>query len=134
MTNSVDLFSECFSARPDTERKRLETLRALVHRVAASIPEVTELEECLKWGQPSFVAKPKGVGSTVRIDGGEGHVSVYFICTTGLVERFREVYPDTFTFVGNREIRFAPGDEFPEAELAHCIAMALTYHRDKKRA
>lgn len=87
----------------------------------------------MKWGQPSFIAKPKSVGSTVRIDKKGDGVSVYFICTTGLVERFRDIYPDTFNYIGNREIHFGPDDVFPEEELSHCISMALTYHKNKKR-
>ena len=121
------------SGYPDAQRTRLEQLRDLVHITADNIEEITELEESLKWGQPSFTAKPKGLGSSVRIDKrGEG-VSVYFICNTGLVDQFREIYPGKFNYIGNREIHFAQDDHVNEDELSHCIAMALTYHKNKKK-
>ena len=115
------------------QQERLLELRALILEVASELDEVSEVEECLKWGQPSFIAKPKGVGSTVRIDkNGEG-VSAYFICNTNLVEQFRGQYPDKFNYIGNREIYFGASDKIDRDELKHCIAMALTYHKRKKR-
>ncbi|WP_193181284.1 DUF1801 domain-containing protein [Nisaea sediminum] len=133
MSRSEDIIGVTLAGYPDEQRSRLQALRELIHRSARSCAEVAELEECLKWGQPSFVPKPRGVGSTVRIDAKADGASVYFICTTGLVEGFREIYPETFTFVGNREIHFGPETDVPEDELAHCVAMALTYHVRKKR-
>ena len=114
-------------------KAKLEHLRSLVHGTANEIPEIIEVEESLKWGQPSFGVKPKGVGSSVRIDKCDEGISVYFICNTGLVDKFREIYPDTFNYVGNREIHFALDDDLHEDELSHCIAMALTYHSNKKQ-
>ena len=121
------------SGYPDAQKSKLEQLRELVHQTANEIEEIKEIEESLKWGQPSFVATPKGLGSSVRIDKRDDGVSVYFICNTGLVDQFREIYPDTFNYVGNREIHFAVDDNLPEDELSHCIAMALTYHSNKKK-
>ncbi|UUX49810.1 DUF1801 domain-containing protein [Nisaea acidiphila] len=133
MATTTDIIGEALAGRPPAQRKRLQELRALIRRTAESCDEVSELEECLKWGQPSFVPKPKGIGSTVRIDARGDGVSVYFICTTGLVEHFRELYPGAFDFIGNREIHFSPEEDFPEAELSHCVALALTYHKRKKQ-
>jgi len=95
------------SGYPDAQRVRLEQLRNLVHAVADNVSDITGIEESLKWGQPSFAAKPKGMSSPVRIDKKDEGVSVYFICTTDLVERFRDIYPDNFNYIGNREIHFA---------------------------
>ena len=133
MINAQDVIDDVLADRAPPQRDRLQKLRALIHGAADACDEVSGLEECLKWGQPSFVPRPKGVGSTVRIDARGDGVSVYFICTTGLVEQFRELYPETFDFVGNREIHFSPEDDVPEAELGHCVALALTYHRRKKQ-
>ena len=103
----------------------------LVLDVAEKTDGVGQIEECLKWGQPSFVTKKPKSGSTVRIDevgGTDDKYAMYFICNTNLVERFREQYPDTFDYEGNRAIIFDVTDEVPEIELRHCVAMALTYH------
>ena len=60
---------------------------------------------------------------------GDGRVAMHFICHTGLVERFRELYPATFQYAGKRSIVIDLGDDVDEGALSHCIAMALTYHR-----
>lgn len=111
--------------------ERLSKLRELVLDVARSTEGVGQIEECLKWGQPSFVTKKPKSGSTIRIDAladEAGSVAMYFICSTNLVDQFRELYPDTFDFRGNRALVFAAGSPFPEPELRHCVAKALTYH------
>ncbi len=111
--------------------ERLKELRAMVLDVAANTEAVGEIEECLKWGQPSFVTKKPKSGSTVRIDAikdDPDHVAMYFICTTTLVDDFRAIYPDTFECRGNRALVFDVNQPFPEEELRHCIAMALTYN------
>jgi hypothetical protein len=50
------------------------------------------------------------------------------ISTAPLVGSFRELYPDEFTFEGNRVLLFARDDKPPQAALKHCIGLALTYH------
>ena len=107
----------------------LRRLRQLVLETAAGTQGVGDISESLKWGQPSFVTESPKSGSTIRIDAVRDRpdaVAMYFICTSGLVERFREQYPDTFNYEGNRALVFRVKDDLPEAELSHCIAMALT--------
>lgn len=118
-------------------RPALRRLRQLVLDTASRTAGVGEIVECLKWGQPSFVTENPKSGSTIRIDAIRGRsdaVAMYFICTSGLVERFREQYPGTFNYEGNRALVFRIGDDLPEAELAHCIAMALTSKLKARKA
>jgi hypothetical protein len=92
---------------------------------------VGELSECLKWRQPAYLTAQSKSGSTIRIDAvrGQGNAyAIFFHCQTGLVAQFREVYPRTFSFEGNRALHFELGEVVPEPELRHCIALALTYH------
>ncbi len=59
----------------------LQYLRSMIHSVAQSSHGVGEIEECLKWGQPSFVTKKPKSGSTIRIDGvkdSETKFAMYF--------------------------------------------------------
>ena len=59
-------------------------------------------------GQPSYLTEETGSGTTVRIDrlkAGDGY-AVYFHCQSGLVGRFRELYPATFKYEGKRAIWF----------------------------
>lgn len=109
-------------------------LRELVFDVAREIPEVGPIREELKWAQPSFLTRPR-IGSTIRIDAVNanrpGSFAMYFICSTNLVDRFREMFGDAFRYEGNRALIFEDLETLPETELRECIAMALTYHLRK---
>ncbi len=92
---------------------------------------VDDLEETLKWGEPSYVTK---AGSTIRIGWKKNKPKQYamlFHCKTKLVDTFKELYQDKFKFEGNRAIIFHEKDEVPVEELKHCISLSLTYHRRK---
>lgn len=110
-------------------------LRQLIFETAAVTEGVGELEETLKWGEPSYLTSKTKSGSTVRIDrkkSNNGQYAIYFKCTTNLVATFKEKYPDKFNYGGNRSIIFNEDDEIPVTELSDCIALALTYHLNKK--
>lgn len=126
-----------FDSYPKDVRKPLLRLRQLILETAASTDGVGALEETLKWGQPSYLTVKPKTGSTIRIDrvkGCEGKYALYVHCQTNLVSTFREIYPDSFSYEGNRSIVFDAGDSLPEEELRHCISLALTYHLRKKAA
>lgn len=124
-----------FGTYPSALRGKLLALRDLVFATAAKIEGVGRLTETLKWGQPSYLTQETGSGSTVRLDGlraGDGY-ALYFHCRSGLVETFGELYPGRFRFEGKRAIVFAASDRLPRRELSHCIGLALTHHRRKRR-
>ena len=124
-----------FNAYPPPVRSRLLALRRLIFDTANTTKGVGALEEALKWGQPSYLTPESKSGSTVRIDrlkDQAGGYAVYFHCQTDLIETFRELYPQ-LRYGGNRSILLDAGDELPEAELRHCIALALTYHARKRK-
>jgi Domain of unknown function (DU1801) len=114
--------------------QQLRPLRRLVLETAAATRGVGAIEESLKWGEPSYAPLKKGVGSSVRLaPRKDGKVSMNFICHTGLVAKFRELYPDTLDFEGNRTIIIDPAAPLPGQDLRHCVALALTYHLEKTR-
>ena len=118
-----------FRTYPSRMRARLMTLRALIYDVAARTDGVGALTETLKWGEPAYLTPSKS-GSTIRLGwkaAAPDEAALYFICTTGLVDRFRELYPRTLRFGGNRALLFDATSKLPEKALRHCIAMALTY-------
>jgi Domain of unknown function (DU1801) len=124
-----------FAAYPSKLRKRLLALRRMIFDVARR-EEVGKLQETLKWGEPAYVTAESGSGSTVRINRHkkqDGQYAIYFHCQTTLVDSFRTLFADVFNFEGNRCIVFHENDRVPVAALKHCIAMALTYHRDQGR-
>ncbi len=123
-----------FKDYPPGLRARLMSLRELVFDTAAGTPGVGPLNETLKWGQPSYLTAESGSGTTVRIDrlkNCDGY-AIYFHCQSGLVDQFRTIYPDTFTYEGKRAIVLAAKDRVPTRALGHCIALALTHHLRKK--
>jgi hypothetical protein len=124
-----------FESYPQKVKSKLFFLRQLIFDTAASIESVGEIEETLKWGEPSYLTPKTKSGSTIRIawkESQEDQYSMYFKCTANLVPAFKEKYPKKFNFGGNRSIDFNINDEVPIKELKRCIALALTYHRNKK--
>ena len=106
-------------------------LRELVLDVASETSDAVELEETLKWGEPSYVSK---YGSTLRMDWKAkkpDQYALYFKCTSRLVPTFKKLYGNTFSYEGDRAIVFRLDEPVPEVELKRCIAMALTYHKIK---
>ena len=124
-----------FDRYPANIQEKLLFLRQLVFEAASETAGVGELEETLKWGEPSYLTPKTKSGSTVRMDWkakAADQYAIYFKCTTNLVETFREKYPTEFTYGGNRSIIFQEHDDVPVEELKDCIALALTYHLRKK--
>jgi hypothetical protein len=115
-----------FAAFPPRPRARLKALREVICDTAAGLD--LALEESLKWGEPAYRAKG---GSTVRLGwkaASPDEVAMYFICTTNLVAHFRELYPKTFRFGGERALLFDLTSRLPSKALRHCVGLALTYH------
>lgn len=117
-----------FAAYPKEIQPKIDFLRSLIVETATENESVAALEETLKWGEPSYLAKK---GSTIRIDWKPktpNQYAIYFKCTSKLVTTFREVYGDTFNYEKNRAILFGLEDEIPKTELKSCIRLALNYH------
>jgi Domain of unknown function (DU1801) len=126
-----------FKAYPKAIRTKLLALRRLILDTAKSTRGVGRLEETLKWGQPSYLTPETKSGSTIRIDQvktAANQYAVYFHCQTALVATFRELYPEDFSYGGNRSILLNAEDTIPEPALRHCLALALTYHLNKRKA
>ena len=122
--------ADVFNNYPPEMRKKLLFLRALIFETAADL-DVGEVEETLKWGEPSYIAKQ---GSTIRMDWkprDPEHYALYFNCKTTLVETFEALYGNLFCYEGNRAIIFTRLELIPVKQLKQCIALALQYHRLK---
>jgi hypothetical protein len=132
MSKNIDKsVSLLFSSYPKNIRLKLMYLRKLILETASESDEVGELEETIKWGQPSYLTKG---GSTVRLGWSEkqpDQYAMYFHCQTRLVDTFKELYGSILKTEGNRAILFNLDDEIPVDELKHCILLALTYHQRK---
>lgn len=126
--------AEIFSLYPKRIKQKLIAVCDMIFEVAMETQGVGKLQETLKWGEPAYLTAESGSGSTIRINqrkGSEGQYAIYFHCQTTLVDTFRTLFPDVFTFEGNRAIVFRETQAIPKKELRHCILMALTYHQRK---
>lgn len=120
-----------FDNYPNGIREKMLLLRELVFETASEIEDTGEIEETLKWGEPSYIVKG---GSTVRMDWKSKNptqYAMYFNCNTKLVDTFKETYKGKFKYEGNRAIVFDVKEKVPVKELKHCIELSLTYHSRK---
>ncbi len=119
---------------PEEYRKPLLQIRELIYTVASEMSGVGELEESLKWGQPTYsTVKPK-TGTPIRLDRfGEDKIGIFVHCQTSLIENFRQLFGNALEFTDNRGIIIDPKKKLPIKELSFCIGMALTYHLKKSK-
>lgn len=126
--------AEVLDRYPRHVRSKLMNLRRIILETASGISIIRGIEETLKWGEPSYVVMPSKLGSTVRIDwkaSRENEYAMYFKCTANIVPSFKDRFEGLFDFGGDRSIIFGMEDKIPELELKQCVALALTYHRNK---
>ncbi|MCP5077444.1 MAG: DUF1801 domain-containing protein [Psychromonas sp.] len=119
-----------FDSYPSEVKPALLELRNAILLVASE-HNINDLQETLKWGEPSYVNKS---GGTVRFDWKAKYPKqycLYFNCKTSLIETFKELYDDTFQFEGNRSIVLAIGDDIAWPQLKHCISLSLRYRELK---
>jgi hypothetical protein len=124
-------FETKLASYPDFVRDKMYGLRKLINDTAKEITEITELEETLKWGEPSFLSKH---GSTLRMDWKKktpDQYQLYFKCTSRLVETFKIVFGNKFEYEKSRAIIFRLNEDIPTKEIKKCIKATLMYHKVK---
>lgn len=118
-----------FAGFPDHARPCLLQLREMIFQVAAQTEGVGKLRETLKWGQPAYLTVEPKSGSTIRLGlPKQGGFALYTHCQTTILSDFQALFPDDFTYEGNRAIHFRPGDSLALDRLALLVKSALTYH------
>lgn len=124
-------FEAKLASYPDFVRDKMLYLRQLVVETAEEISDIKEMEETLKWGEPSFLTKN---GSTLRMDWKDkapDQYAMYFKCTSRLVETFKLVYGKQFEYEKSRAIIFQLNQKVPVSEIKACIKATLLYHTVK---
>ena len=121
--------AEAFAAFPKAERRGALSLRDLIFTIAAETPGVGKVQETLKWGQPAYLTPETKSGSTLRLglpkDGG---FALYTNCRTRLISDFQALFPNDFSYEGNRAIRFQANQTLAAGKISLLIRAALTYH------
>ncbi|MEM9633884.1 MAG: DUF1801 domain-containing protein [Pseudomonadota bacterium] len=121
---------------PEDLSSALKALREIILETAAEHTDIGELQETLKWGQPSYLTVRPKTGTTVRIDRDKselGDYALYVNCQSSLVSDWRTLFPD-LTFGGDRSVHFKLVEPLPEEAARHMITMALTYHSRKRKS
>lgn len=126
----MTLRPEIRAAFPRGHETRLLRMRDLIF-AAASATDTLPLAETLKWGQPAYLPARRA-GTTLRLGAEAGHPALFLHCQTDLVSRYRVLFPDEFSYSGNRAVLLPATGAFCEPAFQQMAAMALTYHRDKR--
>jgi len=124
------IVEQIIEAYPDAAKSKFYEIRSVIFEIAKE-NELGDIEETLKWGQPSYLSK---FGSTIRVDwrkSNPNNIDVFFNCKTVLIETFKEIFDDELTYRGNRVVVIELSNPVPDA-LKTCILMALNYHKLKK--
>ncbi len=121
--------ARAFENMPPDVQEPLQRLRRLIFDTAENTPGVGPITETLKWGQPSYLTEETKAGSTIRLGcPKQGGFAIYTHCQTSIMADFQALFPDDFTFDGNRAVEFKAGDDLPLDKLRFLISRALTYH------
>ena len=120
-----------YESYPDGIREKCLQIRALIFQVAKNNPAIGPIEETLRWGEPSYIPTKTKSGTVVRLHHYKSKpfdFALYFLCNTTLVETFRELYPNTFRFGGNRALEFMVDDQLALKQIEDCIERAFSYY------
>lgn len=118
-----------FEAFPDAAKPGLMRLRALIFDCAADLPQVGEVKEDLRWGQPAYLPATPRIGSTLRLGVPKsGGFAIYAHCGTSIIRDFAGAFPGMDRIEGNRAVQFDTVDQIDPARHGQLIIHALTYH------
>jgi len=130
-----DDVKNAFDAMPEAQRNHALQIRQWILDVAASHEDLGDIEETLKWGEPSYLPSKPRIGSTVRIASFDSDaVGLYFNCQTMLVENFRRTYGDELEYSKNRAVVFRTDLPLDEGVVKQCVSSALLYHLSKRQS
>ena len=124
-----DKVKAAYAAFPPDALAMCMTLRDLIFSVARDNPEVGEIEETLKWGQPSYLTSQTKAGSTLRIGmAKQGGAALFAHCATDIISTYASTFPGTDLIEGNRAVIFTSPDSIVPERLRLLIYHGLTYH------
>jgi hypothetical protein len=122
-----------FSKYQAQTQQALLIIRQWIFEVAESSEKIGEIEECLKWGEPTYVSHSPKSGTSLRLSQVKSKPNEYGLfvhCQTTLIEEFRVAYPD-FKYDKNRGVIFDSKHSIKTDAVKQFIFLALTYHHRK---
>ncbi|WP_240514077.1 DUF1801 domain-containing protein [Paramylibacter kogurei] len=116
---------QIFADFPSDSRLHLIELRQLIFSTGATLSHVSKIDECLRWGQPSYVSP---IGTALRLgvpkSGGFG---IFAHCQSNVISNFAQTFGTDFRFDGNRGVLFETREDIQPDKLCLLIKHALTY-------
>lgn len=124
-----------FDVWPEPVQQVLLDIRARLYHLAAKDDRIGPLQECLKWGQPSWLTHKSKSGTTIRLgydDATPNRAWIYVHCGTSLISDYKDRFGDQLQYKGKRAVAL-PLQDMPEGHLLDAaLSMALLYHVNKK--
>ena len=114
---------------PENARAQLLALRTMIYAVAQETEGTGQIDETLKWGQPSYATSRPKSGTPLRLGlAKDGRSALFAHCQTSVIADFQAQFGSQFTFDGNRALLLEADAPLPSAPLRLLIHSALTYH------
>lgn len=127
--NNADVKS-AYESFPENSRRELLVIRDLIFQIASKDEAIGPLEECLKWGQPSYLTSQSKSGTAIRLACTKsGKAALFVHCQTSLISEFKAIFNDQFEYEGNRALIIPELTKENLTALSLFIGRALTYHR-----
>ncbi len=128
MSNLSPDVQAAFDTAPPAAQKGMMDLRALIFTVAADLPEIGEISETLRWGQPAYITS-KRAGASLRLGVPKtGGFALYTHCQTSLIADFATAFPNMDKVEGTRAIHFTDATQIDPIRHGMLIRSILTYH------
>lgn len=127
----MKIYPEVFDNYSKGIKKSLLEVREIVLKTAAQNKEIGELDEVLRWGQPTFLTRKTKSGTMIRIDQikNEDHkIGIFFHCQSRVIEMIKLKYGDKLDYDGNRGVLFDTSKRLPKRVIKDCAFLALRYN------
>ncbi|WP_232227806.1 hypothetical protein [Leptospira wolbachii] len=106
-------------------------IRDWVYDLSVADARIGEIEECIKWGQPSFLTPITKSGSTIRIGKvSDTEFALFFNCKTTIAQEIAIEFPE-LKCDGKRALYFAANQKLAKTKVISCLQKALLYHKRK---
>lgn len=106
-------------------------IRTWIYELSVADEKIGEIEECLKWGEPSFLTPKTKSGSTIRMAKvNDSEFALYFNCKTSIAKEISIEFPE-FNCDGKRALYLSASNKLPKTKLIVCLKKALLYHKRK---
>lgn len=111
-------------------REGLLALRNLILDTAQSLPQIGEIEESLRWGQPAYLTSQTKSGTTIRVGlSKQARFALFVHCQTTVISEFEQSFPGWDLIDGNRAVLFDRKRDIEPFRHGWLIRRAFTYHR-----